>query len=115
MKKKINIKKIKGEVKGILVKAKVGLKKMRKETAIFAKRSEKELAKIAKVGKIEMGILSLNIKKNRLYHELGKKVYLLYARGKLTTRNLKNLCNKIERIEKDLKARKRSVAKYLKK
>lgn len=104
MKKKIDIKKIKNEVKKLL-----------KKTTIFAKRSEKELSKIARAGKAEIDILNLSIKKNQLYHQIGKKVYQLNTQGKLTTRNLKKLCGKIDQIEKDLKIKKRSVVKYLKK
>lgn len=115
MKKEIGINKIKNEVKGLLEKTRRGLKRMGKETSVFAKRSEKELSKLAKVGRAEVDILSLNIKKNQLYHQIGKQVYQLNTQGKLTTRNLKKLCCRISEIEKDLKNRKRSVAKYLKK
>ncbi len=114
-KKDINIKNIKREIKKALKRTREGLKKMGAETAVFAKRSEKELSKITRVGKVEVDILSLNIKKNQLYHALGKKVHQLNAQGKLTTKNLKKLCTKIDDIEKNLKSKKRSISKYLKK
>ena len=114
MKKKLNIKEIQKEMKGFLEKAKVGLKKVGTETSIFAKRSEKELAKLTRAGKAEIDILNLNIKKNRLYYELGKRVYQLSARGKLSTRGLKKSCENIAKIEKGLKGRKSAVSKFLK-
>ena len=105
MKKQIDMEKI----------TKRNLRKMGDDAGVFAKRGEKELSRIAKIGKAEINIVGLNIKKNQLYYELGKKVYGLNARGKLNTKTLKKLCDTIGRIEKDLKARKRSVAKYAKK
>jgi len=114
-KKKIDIHMIKDEAVEAFQKAKTGLKKIGKETAVFAKRGEKEFAKFTKVGKAEVGILSLNIKKNRLYYEIGKKVYGMSQKGRLSTRNLKKLCNQIGKVDKELKNKKRSVSTYLKK
>lgn len=114
MKKEFDVKKIRNETKKMLQKTREGLKKMGEETSVFAKRSEKELSRIAKIGRAELDLLGLNIKKNRLYYELGKRVYHLSTQGKLTTKGLKKLCGNVGQIEKDLKARKRSVAKLKK-
>ena len=115
MNKEFDVKKIKKDVRGLLKKTKVGFKKISEETAVFAKRGEKELSKIAKFGKAEMDILNLNIRKSQLYYQLGQKVYNLSVQKKLTTKNLKKLCEKITGIEKDLKSKKRSAVKYFKK
>jgi len=115
MKKKLDIKKIRKEMKGFLKKAKVKLEKVGVETTIFAKKSEKELAKLTRAGRAEIDILNLNIKKNRLYYDLGKKAYQLSSKGKLSARSLKKSCESIAKIEKNLKGKKRAVSKFLKK
>ncbi len=114
MKKKIVIKKLREDAKEVFEKAKDKFREIGKETSVIAKRGEKELAKITRLGKAEVGILSLNIRKNRLYYEMGKKAYDLYKRDKLSTASLKKLCSSIANIEKGLRTNKRSVAKYLK-
>lgn len=115
MKKDIDIKKIRAEAKKFLKKAGGRLKEIGDQTAVLAKRGERELTKITKVGRVEVDILGLSLKKNQLFYELGKEVYKLNSRGKLTVKNLKKLCGKIEQIEKNLKTKKRAAAKYLKK
>ena len=51
MKKDFDVKKIRKEMKKAVDKARDGLKKMGRETTTLAKRSEKELSRITKIGK----------------------------------------------------------------
>ena len=114
MKKEFDVKKLKKEVKALLKKTQGTFKRMGEDTAVFAKRGEKELSRLAKIGKAEMDILNLTIRKNQLFYRIGQKVYNLDSKGKLTTKNLKKLCQEIGNVEKNVKSKKRSMAKYLK-
>ena len=106
---------IEAALKNVLEKTKVGLQKIGEETSVFAKRGEKELSKIARIGKVEMDIVGLSVKKNQLYYQLGKRVHELSMQRKLTVRNLKKLCDQISAVDKNLRTKKRSVTRYLKK
>ena len=113
-KPKIDIETIRDEAKEVMEKAKSGLKKIGKETSVFAKRGEKEISRFARLGKTEVGILGLSIQKNRLYYQIGKKVWNLNKKGRLTTNELKKLCSQISKIDRELSTKKRSAAKYMK-
>lgn len=115
MKKKLDLESIKKEARGILKKTRSRLKVLGRETKVLARRGEKGLAKITRVGTEEVGILSLNVRKNRLYHEIGKKVYQMHTAKRFNTRGLKKLCAKIDEIEKSVEIKKKKVSGYMKK
>ena len=115
MKKGFDIKKAKREAGVLLKKTKKYLKKAGEEAAIFAKRSEEELSKLANLGRAEADVLGLTLKKNRFFYDLGRDIYELNRCGKLSTKNVKKMCDRIDMLDKDLRIKRRSVAKYFKK
>ena len=77
------------------------------ELSVLAKKSEKEIIRASKRGKIQVDIMRLNMQKEKLYYDVGKKTSSLNAKNKLNISELEPYWNKIRRIE--VKARKKKM------
>lgn len=115
MVKKIGLKKIQDKASKALKQATKHLEEIGREVKILAKRGEGELARLSKMGRAQLGILALSVKKEQLYRQIGMKVWQLSTKGKLTTEKLKLFCKELSDINKKVKSRKRAINRALKK
>jgi len=94
----------------LLDQAKVRFKNFGKELSILAKKCEKEIVKASKKGKIQLDIVGLNMQKEKLYYDIGKKVVSLNARKKLEILELDPYLKKVRKIESDARGRKKDLS-----
>ena len=94
----------------LLDQAKVRFRSFGKELSILAKKSEKEIVKASKTGKIQLDIVGLNMQKEKLYYDIGKKVVSLNARKKLEISELEPYWRKLRKIESDARGRKKDLS-----
>jgi len=83
----------------ILAQTKDGLKKFGKELNVLAKKSEKEIVKASKAGKIQLDIMGLTVQKEKLYYDIGKKVASLNAKKNLGIPDLEPYWKKLSDLE----------------
>ena len=80
------------------------------ELSVLAKKSEKEIIRASKAGKIQVDIMGLNMQKEKLYYDIGKKVSSLNAKKKLNISQLEPYWKKIRRIELSVRKNKRELS-----
>ena len=93
-----------------LDQAKVRFQDFGKELSVLAKKSEKEIVKASKTGKIQLDIVGLNVQKEKLYYDIGKKVVSLNAKNKLEISELEPYWKKLSKIESDARGRKKDLS-----
>jgi len=86
-----------------------------KELGVLAKRGEKEVVKASRIGKLQLDIVSLNMQKEKLYYEIGKKVASLNARKKVGITELEPYWKRMRKIETDRRKRKQELSSVQKK
>jgi len=90
--------------------AKGGLKKFGKDVSVLAKKSEKEIVKASKAGKIQLDIVGLNMQKEKLYYDLGKKVVALNAKKSLKASVLEPYFKKLSKLESNARTKKKELS-----
>lgn len=98
-----------------LDQAKVKFKKFGEELNILAKKSEKEIVKASKTGKIQLDIMGLTMQKEKLYYDIGKKITSLKTKKDLKISELDPFWAKMRKIEKDARKKKRELSAFKKK
>ena len=109
--KKYNLQK---ESAKLLEQTKEKFRKFGKELSILAKKSEKEIVKASKAGKMQLDIMSLNVQKEKLYYDIGKKVTSLNAKKKLKISELESYWKKMRKLEADARKKKRELSLFRK-
>ncbi|MBN3038008.1 MAG: hypothetical protein JW869_01165 [Candidatus Omnitrophica bacterium] len=111
-KKKIDVQK---EVSKIWEQTKERLKELGQSTMIMAQKGEKEVVRASKVGKYQLDIVSLNLKKENIYRQVGKKVCEAHARkGDIQSVKLASLFNQVDKINNQIRSDKSKIAKLKK-
>ena len=100
------------EVARLLEQAKEKFKKFGQELGILAKKSEKEIVKVSKAGKIQLDIVGLNMQKEKLYYDIGKKVFALNAKKSLGLAELDAYWKKMRKIEVDARKKKKELSLF---
>jgi HEAT repeat protein len=85
-------------------------KKFGKEAGVLAKKSEKEIIKASKRGKIQVDILGLNMQKEKVYYDIGKRLYELNAKKKLNIPELEPYWKKIHNLQIRARNKKRELS-----
>jgi len=98
----------------MLGQAKVKFKKFGKELNVLAKKSEKEIVKASKSGKIQIDIMSLAVQKEKLYYDIGKKTASLKAKKKIGIRDLEPYWERMRKIERSVRNKKKELSDFRK-
>ena len=109
MKKKAELQK---DLTRLLGQARVGIKKFGKELNIFAKKSEKEIVKASRSGKIQLDIMGLAMQKEKLYYDIGKKTASLNSKKKLGIAALDSYWKRLRKLEGDTRKKKRELSAF---
>jgi len=115
MAEKLDIKKLQKKATKALKEASRRLEGAGKDARVLVKKGEDELLKLSKIGRAQLEILALSLKKEQLYRRIGMKVWQLSTKGRLTTKRLKAFCDELANINKSVKSKKKSIHKALKK
>ncbi|MFH1594091.1 MAG: hypothetical protein ABID09_05300 [Candidatus Omnitrophota bacterium] len=107
MAKKENLQK---DLNRILEQAKEKFKVFGKELGAFAKNSEKEIVKASKSGKIQIDLMGLNVQKEKLYYDIGKKIIALNKKKDLGLEELKPFWNQLRKLEGTARKKKRELS-----
>ncbi|MBN1795030.1 MAG: hypothetical protein JW844_08735 [Candidatus Omnitrophica bacterium] len=103
--------KIQEDVKRFWDETRDYLKKIGVETSKIAKRGEEEVMKASKIARLHLDIVTLNLKKERLYKEIGKKAVFLSTKNKLSAAALKKPCADAIKVEEEVAAKQREIKK----
>jgi hypothetical protein len=111
-KKKVDIQK---EVAKIWQEAKDNLKDLGKKTLNLAQKGEKEVVRASKVGKLQLDIVSLNLKKENAFRQAGKKAYEMHSKKKpIEGTRLTSLFNQMDKVSHQIKGKKAQIARLKK-
>ena len=94
----------------LMEQARKKAKSVGKELGILAKKSEKEIVKASKLGKIQLDMVGLNMQKEKLYYDIGKKVISLKAKKNLDIPGLENYWKKMRRLNAGTRKKKRELS-----
>ena len=100
----------KSEFSRILNQAKAGFKKFGEELGVLAQKSEKEIRKASKLGKIQLDIMSLSVQKEKLYYDIGKRTATINAKRNLDIPELEPCWRKMSKLEEDARRKKETLA-----
>ncbi|MCQ9206806.1 MAG: hypothetical protein NG740_02860 [Omnitrophica bacterium] len=98
------------ELNRLLDQAKDGFRKFGKELGVLAKKSEKGLAKVSKSGKIQLDIMGLNVQKEKLFYDIGKKVADLNTKKDLGLAELESYWRKMDKIHKEVESKRKALS-----
>lgn len=103
------------EVARIWQEAKDNLRILSEKTLSLAQKGEKELVKASKIGKLQLDIVSANLKKENTFRELGKKTYEMHVeKNQVEPAKLAALFTQIDKLTQQIKAKKAQIAKVKK-
>ncbi|MBN1354561.1 MAG: hypothetical protein JW994_07850 [Candidatus Omnitrophica bacterium] len=105
--KKENVQK---DINKLLDQARERFKKFGKELSILAKKSEKEIVKASKTGRVQIDIMGLSMQKEKLYYDIGKKIVMLNAKKSVNVPELEPYWKKLRKIETDSRKKKRELS-----
>ena len=105
------------EMAKLMDQLKVNFQKFSKDAGVFAKKGEKKFVKASKIGRLQLDIMSLNIQREKLYYEIGKKIASLRTK-KGNVDNVDNVVDsylkKLRKIEADGRSKKREISRIKK-
>ena len=100
-----------GDLKKFFEKAKKKLDSLGKETKVWMKKGEVELSRLSKIGKLELDVVNLNMKKERLFKDIGKRVVERGLDKEIKDLPIKNMCTKANAAAAESKRKKRAMSK----
>jgi len=111
----IKKKDIQKDFANFLDQTKDGFRRLGKDLGVFAKKSEKEIVKASKAGKIQLDIMNLAMQKEKLYYDIGKKVVSIKTKKKLDISELAPHWNRLRKIHSATRAKKKELSGFRKK
>jgi len=94
------------EIDRLIKNAKVGFKRFSQEVGVLAKKSEKNIVKASKAGKIQIDLMGLGVQKEKLYYDIGKKVADLNVKNNLKIPELDVFWKKMQKISEETESKK---------
>ena len=109
VKKKVDVQK---EVAKIWQQAKKNLKELGQKTMKLAQKGEREVVRASKIGKLQLDIVSINLKKENIFRQAGKKVYEAHSKkGEVKSAKLTSLFNQVSKLSQQIKSKKMKIAR----
>ena len=111
-KKKIDVSK---EVTKIWQDARENLKRLGQRTMKLAQRGEEEVVRASKIGRLQLDIVGINLKKENIFRQLGKKAHEMHARkGEIKSARLTSLFGQVNKLNQQVKSKKAKIARLKK-
>lgn len=112
MNKKINISE---EVTKIWQQTKESLKELGQKTISLAQKGEKEVVRASKVGKLQLDIVTINLKKENIFRLVGKKAHEMHSKKRhIESTKLTSLFSQVDKLNQQIKAKKAKIARLKK-
>lgn len=99
------------DIKKLFESTKKKLQQLGKETSTWIKKGEVELSRISKIGRLELDIVNLSMKKEKLYRDIGKRIVEQGLGEEIGDSAVKNMCLKAKAIISDSRKRQRAISK----
>jgi hypothetical protein len=103
------------ETRKILEQTKKNLLKFSQDTLKLAKKAEKEVGRVSKIGRLHLDILGMRKKRENLCQEIGEKIIGLDSSGKIDLVDVKPLCVKVRGLDNRIKKKKAEVERVKRK
>ena len=99
------------DIKKLFERTKKSLQQLGKETSTWMKKGEVELSRISKIGRLEIDVVNLNMKKERLFRDIGKRMVEQNLAKEFSDSTIKNMCDKAKATITESKKKRREVSK----
>ena len=99
------------DLKKFFEKTKKNLQKLKKEASVWMKKGEVELSRLSRIGKLELDVVSLNMKREKLFKDIGKRVAELSLKEEITKPAIKDMCDKVNAITEESKEKRVAISK----
>ncbi|MBN1872209.1 MAG: hypothetical protein JW800_06530 [Candidatus Omnitrophica bacterium] len=103
------------DLKELFENTKKRLQAIGKETGIWIKKGEVELSRLSKMGKLEIDTVNLNIKKDQILKDIGKRIVDQNLADNIDDPALKALAKKAQDVISESKKKKREITQIGKK
>lgn len=98
------------EMSKLVEQIKVNFKSMSKRAGVWAEKSEHELVRASKIGKVQLDIMGCNLQKEKIYYELGKKIASLRGKRNINVKNvIQPYFNQLRKIETEIKVLNKAI------
>ena len=102
------------DLKQLFEKAKTSLQQLGKETGTWLKKGEAELSRLSKIGKLELDVVNLSVKRDKVFKDIGRKVVEQNLDEQISSAAVKNLCGDVRELIGASVRKKREIAKVKK-
>lgn len=102
------------DLKELFEKSKKRLQLLAKDAKTWMKKGEVEISRLSKMGRIELDIVNLNIKKEQLFRNIGKKIVEGGLEGQIDNASVKDMCNKAKAVIAESKKKNRVMSQIKK-
>ena len=99
------------DLKKFFEKMKKNLHQLGKETGVWMKKGERELSRLSKIGKLELEVVNLNMKKEKLLKDIGKRVVESGLSEQINDSAIRNMSNKANAVMKESQKKKSEISK----
>ena len=104
-------KKSQEDLKKLLEGMKKRLQKLGKETGVWIKKGEIEISRFSKMGKLELDIVNLNMKKEKLFKDIGRRIVERGLSNEINDPVIKNMCNETKAIMNQSRKKRSEISK----
>jgi hypothetical protein len=94
------------EMMDVLSNMKDNMKKLGDETKIWAKRGEKELGRLSAMGKLEISIVGMQMKREKILRSIGERFVNTVSPDEIADSKLKALCKEFKALDSSSKKKK---------
>jgi len=98
------------EMNKVMNELKANFKRFGKDATIIARKGEKEIVKASKIGRVQLDIMSLNVQKEKIYYEMGKRIASIRKEKEKIKELIKPYLEKLRRIETSIRSKKRVIS-----
>ena len=99
------------ELKKFFEKTKGTLQKLKKETGVWMKKGEAELSRLSKIGKLEIDVVNLNMKREKLFKDIGKRVAEFSLKEEINNSAISDMCDKVNAVAEEAKEKRAAISK----
>lgn len=102
------------DLKEIFEKSKARLQLLAKDAKVWMKKGEVEISRLSEMGKLEFDIVNLNIKKEQLFRNIGRKIVEDGLEGQIDDASVKDMCSQAKTLIDEYKKKNHIISQVKK-
>lgn len=102
------------DLRELFDKSKKRLQILAKDAQVWMKKGEVEIGRLSKMGRIEIDIVNLNVKKEQLFRNIGKKIVEGDLYAQINNASVKDMCSKAKAAIEESKKKSRVMSQIKK-